>query len=183
MDDALQRTLSRISGGVYVLCARDGEHIGAATVAWATQVSFHPPLLAVSLGRQSNVFRCLARSGAAVLHIAGHRQLELARAFACPTEAADHRINGQTYVDGATTAPVLPVFPAHVECRLEQIDWLPGEHALVVLAPERASCRARFRPLTIEALREYLKLVPLPSRGPLSRPAANGRAAPAPRPR
>ena len=183
MEDALQRTLSRISGGVYVLCARDGERFGAATVAWATQASFRPPLLIVSLGRQSNVFRCLERSGAAALHIAGHRQLELARSFACPTEAGEHRINGQPYVDGVTTAPVLPVFPAHVECRLEEIHPLPGEHALVVLAPVRAQCRARFRPLAIEALRDYLKLDPLPARRPLSRPAANGRTAPDQRPR
>lgn len=178
MDDELQRTLSRISGGVYVLAARDDDRFGAATVAWATQVSFRPPLLVVSLGRQSNVFQCLQKSGAAALHIVGHRQFELARSFACPTTVADHRINGQPWVEGATAAPVLPVFPAHVECRLEEIHWLLGEHVLVVLAPLRARCRARFRPLAIEALRDYLKLAPLPSRRPVNLPDAGERTAP-----
>lgn len=171
-----RRALSRLPGGVYVLTARDGERFGAATVAWAMQVSFKPLLFTVALGRGSNVFRCLAQSCAAALHVAGHRQLELARRFACPTEAGNGRINGEPYVDGVTSAPVLRVFPAHFECLVDEIHESSGDHALVVLRAVAVQCRARFLPMTLEALRRYLESAPLPPR------REGDRSAPAPAP-
>lgn len=169
-----RRALSGLPGGVYVLTAREGERLGAATVAWAMQTSFKPLLFTVALGRGSNVYRCLEKGGSAALHVAGHRQLELARRFACPTEAGDGRINGEPYADGVTSAPVLKVFPAHFECLVDEIHASRGDHALVVLRAVAVQCRARFRPMTLAALRKYLETAPLPARrgGDRSAPAA-----------
>ena len=169
-----RRALSRLAAGVYVLTARDGERFGAATVAWAMQTSFRPLLFTVALGRGSNVFRCLAQSRSAALHVAGHRQLELARRFACPTEVRDGCVNGEPYADGVTTAPVLGVFPAHFECLVDEIHDSGGDHALVVLRAVAVQCRTRFRALTLEALRKYLESAPLPPRreGDRSAPAS-----------
>jgi flavin reductase (DIM6/NTAB) family NADH-FMN oxidoreductase RutF len=169
--EARRRALSRLTAGVYVLTARDGDRFGAATVAWAMQTSFKPLLFTVALGRNSNVFRCLAQSCAATLHVAGHGQLELARRFACPTEAGDGRINGESYVDGVTSAPVLGVFPAHFECLVDEIHDSAGDHALVVLRAVAVKCRTRFRPMMLGALRKYLESAPLPPRREADRSA------------
>ncbi|MGE0030813.1 MAG: flavin reductase family protein [Steroidobacteraceae bacterium] len=150
--------------GVYVLTSRDGDRIGAATVAWAMQISFKPLLFTVALGRGGNVFRCLERSRAAALHVAGHRQLELARRFACPTEAGDGTINGEPFVSGVTSAPLLKTFPAHFECLVDEILETSGDHVLAVLRAITAQSRARFRPMTLAALRKYLESAPLPAR-------------------
>lgn len=176
---ALRRTLERLPAGVYVLAAKDGDSTGAATVAWVTQIAFKPPLLVVALGRRSNVFRCLERSRFATLHVVGQRQLALARTFACPTDAGGGRINGEPYVPGLTAAPVLTAFPAYVECSLEQVLETGGEHALVVLRALHARCRDRFRPMTAAALREYLRIHPLPAR---AAPAEAAAAVSAPQP-
>lgn len=167
----LRRTLEQLPAGVYVLAARDGDDTGAATVAWVTQVAFRPPLLVVALGRRSNVFHCLERSRFATLHVVGQRQLALARTFACPTDAGGGRINGEPFVAGLTSAPVLTAFPACVECSLEQILDTGGEHALVVLRAVHARCRGRFRPMTAQALRDYLRIHPLPARDAQPEPA------------
>jgi len=163
-NDTRRRALDRFQTGVYVLTSRNGDHFGAATVAWAMQTSFKPSLIVVALGRKSNVFRCLEHSRVAVLHVAGHRQLGLARRFACPTETAGTRINGEPFVNGVTSAPVLKVFPAYLECQVEQIVDTIGDHALVILRVVLAQCRARFRPMTIAELRTDLERHPLPPR-------------------
>lgn len=175
MDTAVKRrALSLLNGGVYVLTARDGARFAAATVAWAMQTSFAPLLFTVALGRGSNAFRCLERSGSAVLHVAGHRQQKLARRFACPTESRNGPLDGEPFVGGASSAPVLPAFPAHFDCRVDQITDTSGDHALVVLCAIAVQCPANFRPLTLAALRSYLERSPLPPRRIVSaaRPAA-----------
>ncbi len=101
--------------------------------------------------RESNVFECLSESGRAVLHIVGDRQQEVARRFFFPTHAACGTINGETFMEGKTAAPVLPNLPAHVECELEQIVDTHGDHAVVILRVVEAECQERVRPLTMAA--------------------------------
>lgn len=144
-----QQTLQKLSNGVYVLTARCADHIGAATVTWVSQASFRPPLLMAAVRRRSNVFKCLAESRTAALHIVADGQLDIAHRFFRPTTAEDGTINGEPFADGTTTAPVLANLPAHVECQVEQIVDTGGDHAVVILRVVEAECRGQFRPLTI----------------------------------
>ncbi len=78
MDAKVRRkALQMLSNGVYVLTSRSEGRYGAATVTWVSQASFRPPLIMAAVRRESNVFRCLAESGSAVLHIVGDRQQEM----------------------------------------------------------------------------------------------------------
>lgn len=138
-----------LSHGVYVLTSRNAERYGAATVTWVSQASFKPPLLMAAVRWDSNVFRCLEQSGSAVLHIVGHRQQEIARRFFFPTEVAADTINGEPFADGATTGPVLPSLPAHIECTVDRIIDTEGDHAVVILRVVNAACREQVRPLTV----------------------------------
>lgn len=144
-----QKTLRMLSNGVYVLTSRSENRYGAATVSWVSQASFKPPLIMAAVRRESNVFRCLAESRSAVLHIVGERQQEIARRFFFPTHAQCGTINGETFTHGRTAAPVLPKLPAHLECELERIVDTDGDHAVVILRVVEAECRERVRPLTI----------------------------------
>ena len=144
-----QKTLRMLSNGVYVLTSRSENRYGAATVSWVSQASFKPPLIMAAVRRESNVFRCLAESRSAVLHIVGERQQEIARRFFFPTHAQCGTINGEAFSEGRTAAPVLPSLPAHVECELERIVDTHGDHALVILRVVEAECREQVRPLTI----------------------------------
>src|SRR2546428_12129286 len=89
-----QKTLRMLSNGVYVLTARSEDRYGAATVTWVSQVSFKPPLIMAAVRRQSNVFKCLAESRVAALHIAGDGQQDIARRVFFPTRANCTTING-----------------------------------------------------------------------------------------
>jgi len=144
-----QKTLRLLSNGVYVLTSRSGDRYGAATVTWVSQVSFKPPLVMAALRRESNVFKCLAESGIAALHIVADGQHEIARTFFFPTRANCTTINGEPFAQGRTAAPILANLPAHVECQVERIVDTGGDHALVVLRVVEAESREEVRPLTM----------------------------------
>jgi len=144
-----QKTLRMLSNGVYVLTSRSEDHYGAATVSWVSQISFKPPLIMAAVRRESNVFKCLADSRFAVLHIVADGQHEIARRFFFPTAAGGGTINGEPIVEGKTLAPVLPSLPAYIECQVERIVDTDGDHAVVILQVVEAECREPVRPLTI----------------------------------
>ena len=144
-----QKTLRMLSNGVYVLTSRSEDRYGAATVSWVSQVSFRPPLIMAAVRRDSNVFKCLAESRIAALHIVADGQHEIARRFFFPTRANCTTINGEPFAEGRTAAPILASLPAHVECRIEQIVDSDGDHAMVILRVVEAECREPVRPLTI----------------------------------
>jgi flavin reductase (DIM6/NTAB) family NADH-FMN oxidoreductase RutF len=144
-----QRTLRMLSNGVYVLTARREDRYGAATVTWVSQVSFKPPLIMAAVRRESNVFKCLAYSRIAALHIVGNGQQDIAKRFFFPTRANCTTINGEPFVEGKTAAPILANLPAHIECQVERIVDTDGDHAVVILRVVEAECREQVRPLTI----------------------------------
>lgn len=151
-----QKTLRLLSNGVYVLTSRSGDHYGAATVSWVSQVSFKPPLIMAAVRRDSNVFKCMEVSRVAALHIVGNGQQETAWRFFFPTRANCTTINGEPFSDGKTEAPILTKLPAHVECRVEQVVDTDGDHALMILRVVEAELRDTVRPLTIaDTLWEY----------------------------
>ena len=150
MDPAARRkTLRLLSNGVYVLTSRNDAHFGAATVSWVSQASFKPPLLMAAVRRDSNVFRCLAQSRSAALHILSEQQQHIARSFFFPTKADADTINGEPYVQGSTVAPILTSLAAHVECEVDRIVDTGGDHAVVILRVVEAECREPIRPLTV----------------------------------
>jgi flavin reductase (DIM6/NTAB) family NADH-FMN oxidoreductase RutF len=144
-----QKALRLLSNGVYVLTSRSADRYGAATVTWVSQASFKPPLIMAAVRRESNVFKCLAESRYAVLHVLGDRQQDIARRFFFPTHAVCGTINGEAFMEGRTAAPVLPNLPAHIECELERIVDTEGDHAVVILRAVEADCRDKVRPLTM----------------------------------
>ncbi len=144
-----KRALRLLSNGVYVLTSRSEDRYGAATVTWVSQASFKPPLIMAAVRRESKVFACLAESRAAVLHIVGDRQQDIARRFFFPTRAVCGTINGEAFMEGRTAGPVLPNLPAYIECEVERIVDTDGDHAVVILRVVEAQCQDQVRPLTM----------------------------------
>ncbi len=146
---AKKTTLRMFTNGVYILTSRHDEEIGAATVTWVSQASFTPPLLTVAVRPTNSVFRCLAKSAVAVLHVLGHHQTDLAKKFFTPTAVQDDTINGEPFSHGAMRAPILSNAPAYLECTVRQIVDQGSDHAVVILEVVDAVCRERVRPLTM----------------------------------
>ncbi len=146
---AKKHALRMFTNGVYILTARSEDEIGAATVTWVSQASFTPPLLTVAVRPTNSVFRCLAKSAVAALHVLGHDQTDVAKKFFTPTAVHDGTINGEPFCHGTTRAPILSNVPAYLECAVRQIVDQGSDHAVVILEVLDAVCRERVRPLTM----------------------------------
>jgi flavin reductase (DIM6/NTAB) family NADH-FMN oxidoreductase RutF len=150
MDTAARRaTLRMLSNGMYVMTARSSDRYGSATVTWLSQASFNPPLIMAAVRGQSSVFQCLEQSGAVAVHILGIDQQETARKFFRHTEAEGRVINGEPFIDGRLSTPILEKAPAYVECRVQRIVDVGGDHIVVILEVIEAVCREPVTPLTV----------------------------------
>ena len=144
-----RKTLRLFSNGMYIMTSRHEDRFGAATVTWLSQASFKPPLIMAALRTESNVFKCLSQSSIAAIHILGANQQELARKFFATTRVSIGMINGEPFVDGKTSAPILQSVPNYIECRVRQIVDIGGDHALVIMEPVEAEYAREMRPLTV----------------------------------
>jgi flavin reductase (DIM6/NTAB) family NADH-FMN oxidoreductase RutF len=131
-EDAKKTALRMIPYGLYVLTARtpDGD-VTAATVNWATQASFKPPLVVVGVKADTHSHEVVSAAGAFVLNVLGKGQNDVAFAFFKTPEVDEATIGGIPYRLGETGAPILESPIAHLECRVVEIREL-GDHSIVV---------------------------------------------------
>jgi flavin reductase (DIM6/NTAB) family NADH-FMN oxidoreductase RutF len=144
-----QKILRLITNGIYVMTSRGNDRLGVATVTWVSQASFKPPLLMAALRKGSNVFHCLTESRVAALHILASDQRDVAQKFFSPTRGNDGSLNGEPFIAGKTSAPILQNIRAYVECKVIDIREEYGDHAVVLLEVIEAVCSEDFEPLTV----------------------------------
>ncbi|MCP5370228.1 MAG: flavin reductase family protein [Hyphomicrobiales bacterium] len=131
-DDAKKTALRMIPYGLYVLTSRNGAgDVAAATVNWATQTAFDPPLVVVGVKTDSGAYAMIKDSGAFALNMLGKGHHGQAFTFFKPAELADGKISGEPFRDGATGSPILDCAIAHVECKVASVVE-QGDHHVVL---------------------------------------------------
>jgi flavin reductase (DIM6/NTAB) family NADH-FMN oxidoreductase RutF len=132
MDPNAKKTALRmIPYGLYVLTAKDGDEVAAATVNWVTQASFAPPLVVVGVKADSHAHAVIKKSKAFALNVLGKGQQKAAFAFFKPAELAGGMISGESFRTGETGAPLLDSTPAFVDCKLVHT-YESGDHSVFV---------------------------------------------------
>ena len=121
----------RISLGVYVVGVADGERRDAFTAAWVTQVSFDPPLLALSVNPQNASYPILRAGGAFTVSVLKQGQLELARRFGTRSGREEDKLAGIRWYPGRSGAPILDEALAYFDCEVAT-SFPAGDHQLVV---------------------------------------------------
>jgi flavin reductase (DIM6/NTAB) family NADH-FMN oxidoreductase RutF len=132
MDPNAKKTALRmIPYGLYVLTAKDGDEVAAATVNWVTQASFAPPLVVVGVKADSHAHALIKKSKAFALNVLGKGQQKAAFALFKPAELAGGKISGESFRAGATGSPLLDSTPAFVDCKLVHA-YESGDHSVFV---------------------------------------------------
>ncbi len=130
--NAKKTALRMIPYGLYVLTAeaKDGR-VAAATVNWATQTAFEPPLVVVGVKVDSQAHAVIKESKSFALNILGKSQKDVAFTFFKPLEREGNTIGGQPFRSGSLGAPIFENVPAFVECALvETVER--GDHSIFV---------------------------------------------------
>jgi len=132
-DRLRRRVLWKMPSGLYVVGSTDrADRRNAMTLNWATQLSFDPKVLGISVEREAVTHELIATGGVFALCLIDREDRAIVRKFTKPV-AVDldaHTLNDFPYLDGpATGAPVLTQSVAYVECEVRQtLDF--GNHTL-----------------------------------------------------
>ncbi len=142
-DQQLDKALKQLSYGFYIVATRKGgkdletrdkDWVSAATVSWAMQSSFDPPLITIAVQKDSDLNETIQRAQSFSLSVLGKEDENLIKVFAEQTKVdySNNKVNGISYKEGKTGAPVLDCGIASLECKLEDALTTPGDHLLFV---------------------------------------------------
>ena len=121
-DRRRRRVLWTMPSGLYVVGSGRGEHLNLMTLNWATQVSFAPKLLAISVEKEAVTHELIAAHGAFSLCIIDREDRAIVRKLTKPAELdpAAGTLNGFPFRTGVTGAPILTQAVAYVDCEVRQ---------------------------------------------------------------
>jgi flavin reductase (DIM6/NTAB) family NADH-FMN oxidoreductase RutF len=130
-DKLRRRVLWAMPYGLYVLGTRAGERRNGMTLNWATQVSFDPKMVAVSVEKDAISHELLVEGRVFVLNLVDREDRTIVRKFTKPVEVdlEAHTLNGFAYHDGLSGAPVLDQAAAFVDCVVRQTVDV-GDHTM-----------------------------------------------------
>jgi flavin reductase (DIM6/NTAB) family NADH-FMN oxidoreductase RutF len=132
MDEQAKKTALRmIPYGLYVLTAKNGDDITAATVNWVTQTSFKPPLIAVAIKEGTHPYDTVKAAGHFAINVLGADQQEVAQAFFMTVKPEGNKLGPVTFAIGITGAPILKETPAFWECNLVEIAQQGDHHVFI----------------------------------------------------
>ena len=117
MDAAIKKQVLRtFTYGLYAVSCADGSDVNIFTANWLTQVSFEPPLLAVSVENDSKSLPMILRSRAFTVNVLRSGSRELAGKLGKSAIQHPDKLNGMDYTIGANGCPILHDAVAWVAC-------------------------------------------------------------------
>jgi flavin reductase (DIM6/NTAB) family NADH-FMN oxidoreductase RutF len=127
----LPELFRRITAGVYVIGVAGEGGQDAFTAAWVMQVSFDPPLLALSIHPGHASYPLLQAGRGFTVSVLGEGQEAMARHFGFTSGRERDKLAGTRWRPGSRGAPILEDALAWFECEL--VGGMPaGDHELVV---------------------------------------------------
>jgi flavin reductase (DIM6/NTAB) family NADH-FMN oxidoreductase RutF len=130
MPHSLAALFGTLTHGVYVVGVAGTEARNAFTAAWVMQVSFTPPLLALSIDPRHFSYRLLREGGRFSVNVLERNQMDLAAHFG-RTTGVDRLASVPWHPGAKTGAPLLDDALAWFECRVAG-EYPAGDHVLVV---------------------------------------------------
>jgi flavin reductase (DIM6/NTAB) family NADH-FMN oxidoreductase RutF len=149
LDPAAKKSALRLfTYGLYaVTCAYEGD-ANVFTANWVTQVSFDPPLVAVSVENDSASLPLILAAGLFAINVFAAGQRDLAGALGKPRLRAGDKLSGVAHTTSANGLPLLADTLGWVECRVSG-HLVSGDSTLVVGEVIAAGLQRDGDPLTM----------------------------------
>jgi flavin reductase (DIM6/NTAB) family NADH-FMN oxidoreductase RutF len=131
-DPMLQRQImGRFATGVTVVTTRYGERISGMTANAVMSLSLDPPLIVVSVDRQSNMHGHMTQGQCYAINVLKHNQEDLSRRFAKPgpKDFSDLKLTV-----AETGAPIFADALAYVDCQVVEVAPA-GDHDMFIGEP------------------------------------------------
>lgn len=120
MDDAVKKEALRLfTYGLYAVSVRAGERSNAFTANWLSQVSFDPPLLALSVDNTASSLKLIRAARRFVVNVYGAEQRELSGRLGKTLSRSPDKLEGIALGETASGQPYLRETLGWVEVAVE----------------------------------------------------------------
>ena len=149
LDEAKKKAALRLlTYGLYVVTVRDGDDENGFTANWLTQVSFDPPLLAVSVENDSHSIGIIRRTGIFTVNILPSGARELAGLLGKRWANIPDKLGQVARHPGPNGCAILDEALAYLECQVES-SAPAGDSTLFVARIVGAEVLREGQPLTM----------------------------------
>lgn len=151
MDEKARRTaLRKLPYAVNVVTVKADDRVNGFAVSWISQCSFSPPMLMLAIKRGGFSYELLDQGRVFVLNVLSAGQESIAEKFFQPVDYSATKIAGLTYSRGVTGAPILKDAAAYIECEVERVFNIGGDHDIVIGRVVEAGLRRDEEALTLK---------------------------------
>ncbi|HZC05418.1 MAG TPA: flavin reductase family protein [Ktedonobacterales bacterium] len=120
MDDAVKKEALRLfTYGLYAVSVRAGGQANAFTANWLSQVSFDPPLVALSVDNTAASLAMIREARRFVVNVFGAEQRELSGKLGKTLSRSPDKLNGIAFGETASGQPYLSDTLGWVEVAIE----------------------------------------------------------------
>lgn len=134
--DEFKAALSRFASGVTVVTTKDAAGmLYGITVSAFCSVSLDPPLVLVSISKNTGSHHAFGESGAFVVNVLSESQQEISNHFASHNE---DKFSGFIYDEGIDGLPILRGCLVNLECRLKH-SYDGGDHTIFIGEIEKSA--------------------------------------------
>lgn len=127
----ISEALSNLSHGVYVLGTRRGREMTAMTAAWVSQVSEHPPCVAVAVRDDRYTHGVITESSTFALSVLRDDQVDVATHFAETSGEYHDKLHGIPYGQSPGGSPILLDCLAYLDCKVLDTSRA-GDHTVFI---------------------------------------------------
>jgi flavin reductase (DIM6/NTAB) family NADH-FMN oxidoreductase RutF len=151
MDEASKKEALRLfTYGLYAITTGDEQRWNAFTANWLSQVSFDPPLVALSVENTSTSLPLIRQSQRFAVNVLTAEQRELAGRLGKPFARSPQKLDGLQVGTSDTGCPVLLETAAWVECAVEG-EMPAGDSTILLGRVTGAQVLRGEEPLTMRA--------------------------------
>ncbi len=149
MDTAIRkRVLRTFTYGMFVVSCADAGEINAFTVNWLTQVSFEPPLIAVSIENDSKSLPMILNSQKLTISVLKSGDRQLAADLGKSALKYPGKLQGIAYEIGPNGCPILKDALAWLACDVRS-DTPAGDSTVVIAEATDLGMLQEGEPLTM----------------------------------
>ncbi len=149
-EQAKKEALRLFTYGLYAISSGDEAEKNAFTANWLSQVSFDPPLVALSIERTSASLPIIRRTKRFVINVFGEEQRQLAGQLGKSLVKHPDKLEGVAFGATPDGSPILPETLAWVACEVES-ETSAGDSILLLARVVDAGVLRQGESLTMRA--------------------------------
>jgi len=116
---------------VAIVTTRLDDQINGQTVAWITQASIKPPMMAIGLSEKNYTYDLIKESGVFAVNFLPKNRRDLVQSFGYKSGREVDKFKNLEYASALTESPILNDSAAFLDCKLAKI-CQTGDHYLFI---------------------------------------------------